>query len=88
MLFGHNARIVDLLMVINECNSVVWLDLNDRVPEDVSEVVSRSFPECLMEIHMEGYIKECSLETDTNALNIIGQISRKRALTSPLNARI
>ena len=75
-------------MVINECNSVVWLDLNKRVPEDISEVIFRPFPVCLMEIHMKGYIKECSLETDTDALNTIGQISKKRAPTSPLNARI
>ena len=56
-------------MVINECNSVVWLELSKCIPEDVSEVVSRSFPERLMEIHMEGYIKECSLNS-TNPLGI------------------
>ena len=64
-------------MVINECNSVVWLDLNKRVPEDISEVIFRPFPVCLMEIHMKGYIKECSLEADTNVLDTVGRISKK-----------
>ena len=60
-------------MVINECNSVVRPDLNNCVPEDVSEVVSRSFPERLMEIHMKGYIEECSLENrHKNPLGIRG----------------
>ena len=50
-------------MVINESNSIVWLDMNNCISQDVSEVVSRSLPECLIEIHVEGYIKECGLET-------------------------
>lgn len=58
----------DSLMVVNESNSIVWLDIHKRVFQKVSKVISRTLFAGLIEVHMQGNIKESGLEEISNIL--------------------
>ena len=45
-------------MVINKSDRVIGLDLNDRVVQDLAEIVPGPLPACLIEVHVQRHVKE------------------------------
>lgn len=45
-------------MVINKSDRVIGLDLNDRVVQDLAEIVPGPLSAGLVEVHVQGHVKK------------------------------
>ena len=75
-------------MVINKGNRISWSAFHDRAVKDFAQIVLRAGLARIMEVVMEGYVKECQLRDESVGCSVTRKREMAMLRTSPSNVRM
>ena len=75
-----------MLVIVDECDRVIWIQRNERVRQDASQVVLGSQLRCIVEVLVERHVEESNLRAITSMISVFPETSTQD-LTSRWKSR-